>query len=120
MLQVNSELDVGTFRETGRSKQPASVRNRRVFASFNAGAGLILPALLLAAWSVASAAQSLNDVGRIPLASTDLAEDAARSTLTTGILMSRWSDGFVRDSPVAGFHEGLSDPRATCARRSST
>jgi sulfonate transport system permease protein len=115
MLQIDSELDVGTFRDTGRSKQPVSARNRRVFASFSAGTGLILPALLLAAWSVASARQWVAPQILPPpanVAETLIAQLRSGELLThLGISLARVFGGFLTGGAIGlvlGIAMGLS------------
>jgi sulfonate transport system permease protein len=57
MLNANTELDMGTLGGSRRSPKPERKPFARVGVSLGAGLGLIVPALLFVAWSLASARQ---------------------------------------------------------------
>jgi sulfonate transport system permease protein len=57
MLQANTELEMGTLGSSRRSREPERRPFARAGASLGAGLGLILPALLFIAWTVATARQ---------------------------------------------------------------
>jgi sulfonate transport system permease protein len=57
MLQANTELEMRTLSSSRRSREPGRRPIARAGTSLAAGLGLILPALLFIAWTVASARQ---------------------------------------------------------------
>jgi sulfonate transport system permease protein len=115
MLQANSELDMGTLGSSRRSRQPERKLFARAGASLGAGLGLVLPALLFIAWSLATARQWVApQILPAPAVVGETLVDHLRSgdLLTNlGISLARVTGGFILGGAlgiILGISMGLS------------